>query len=232
MEPFFACFSELNKSSAESVDEARQVYILGTNGALFAPAHVEDLRKSMKAYLTFTQIPGVVRVLCEALYYAWQSVEAECKGEKKDVDGYGERKKKRPKVDPFTGDTGAPVASYSAVSFSLISRLASIVLPTLATHSLDERTAEGLQGSIRKAWDLVIRPSIKLSVQPGRKLWSSEMSCAAGLGLHHALSFNASLLCPPCEEDLWAEVLGLVTNAESLPELKLECVGLVSLTKK
>ena len=211
-----------------TVANAQRIYSLGSSGALFAANRTEDLRKSIKAFVTHAQLPEVVRITCETLHAAWQLAECECTKEITVGDEpQGERKRKRTKIDSFTGETDTPTAAWAAASFALISRLALIVLPALPVHLLDENALVKLKNSILKAWDLIVIRAIKLTIGNGTSKisWSMQLVSSAGLKLHHALSHSVFRPCLPTVEDHATHIQAAVVRPDSSPELVVECVS-------
>jgi hypothetical protein len=227
---FLDCFAELSKASPDStVADARRVYFLGSSGALFTLNREEELRRAVKAFVTFAQLPEVVRLLCESLHIAWQLVEMECtKGVQSTDEPPAERKRKRAKVDPFTGETESPIATWAAVSFALLARMASIALPALPIHLLDASSMGRLRDSIHKCWKLVIRPAIGLTGDVATaNSWPGQLVSSAALKLHHALSHSVYLSNLPVTEELSTHIQKVLTMHDSVqPELLVECVSL------
>ncbi|KAL5495654.1 hypothetical protein ACEPAI_1117 [Sanghuangporus weigelae] len=151
-----------------------QTHRLCTSGALLSLAHLEELSRSIRSFLTPGQTEAAVDSSLSALRNAWTD--------------YSER-----------ADTGCfamepEKVEYEALRYSLVARAVAVILPSLPFSSLSEPALASVLESVSSTWSIALSEAARAAFSgssPSSNGWAAQCVSAATLRVRHAV-----LMCP------------------------------------
>ncbi|KAI5119926.1 hypothetical protein M0805_000891 [Coniferiporia weirii] len=208
------------------------------SGSLLCLAHLGEVSRAVKAFLTPGQTSDTVQATLLSLGAAWgaylDSKDAAMDiAEDQTIKGlktkdHGDRKSKRRKVDDSFSSMST--TDRSAVSYSLVARVVAVILPSLPFSTLPESTYNIVRSSIGTVWveslGKAVLTGLDVSSQMSRnKRWAGQIVTAATLRICHALNMCPSLRS---SEFLRQEIvplsssIAMIRSEEANPELVVE----------
>lgn len=219
-------FSSLS-SETPNPHGARKRYQLFLSSPIMHNLYLGRLSKALYVFLTQSQCLPTLKLVLDLVKTQWDTFHDNIP--RKDVESAeGPRKKRKIAADSGTNPDAM------AVTYSLIRRLASVVLSSLPIPSISADTLEEVQRLLNDFRSGFLHHSIAKSMkavkkQGGEDMWATAVTIAANLRLLYALNVSRNLSLPPAhDEKLDKRVAELTHNDELLPELVLElvCVSL------
>ncbi|KAF8895057.1 Urb2/Npa2 family-domain-containing protein [Gymnopilus junonius] len=198
-----------------------KAYQLSFSSPVMHNVFLERLSNALQKFLTDSQSQVILGLLFTTTKKTWDSLYD---GTRQVENEPPESPQKKRKVDKMEVRN----AEESAVTYSLISRLASVVISSLPIQSLSADTLNFVKDSVldfrRQFLDQSVLKSIKaIRKHAGIALWPTEVTLAATLRLLYALNVSRTLPLPPhYDERATKNLINLVTNDHLLPELTLE----------
>ncbi|KAF8649798.1 hypothetical protein AX16_005564 [Volvariella volvacea WC 439] len=171
---------DLSNFRAKDSDTSR-VYAIASTGPLFQQAHTEGLSSSIRMFLTAGQVHDTAEVICSGIKSLWNNL---CDLHK------GQSKKSRKSGTEGDSDIRHDIDTL-AISLSLTSKLASMILPSLPLRSLTDASASHVSQLVYNTRVSVIEPALEKSLEsvgkPDKVPWSVQVVLAALLGLGYAM---------------------------------------------
>ncbi|THH11364.1 hypothetical protein EW145_g684 [Phellinidium pouzarii] len=214
------------------------------SGSLLGLAHLEEVSRAVKGFLTSGQTPEAVQALLEIFNASWSSYSDDHNA-MMDVDENEamtaveilrkseNKKSKRRKVETLSIPMSA--RELSAVSYSLVARVIAIVLPSLPFSTLPEPSYAILRSSITEAW-MGIRKNaalIAFNALPETSVgerWASQIVTASTLRICHALNMCPSLRSldtMSTETVPSGQTASMIRSAGTTPELIVELINML-----
>ncbi|KAL5518587.1 hypothetical protein ACEPAH_270 [Sanghuangporus vaninii] len=163
-----------DNNALRTASTAPQAHRLCTSGALLSLAHLEELSRSIRAFLTPGQTEAAVDSSLSALRNAWTA--------------YSER------ANTGCFATEPEKVEYEALRYSLAARTIAVILPSLPFSSLSEPTLASVIKSVSSTWNMALSEAARVAFS-GSSLssngWAVQCVSAATLRIRHAV-----LTCP------------------------------------
>jgi hypothetical protein len=197
----------------------RDLYQMSHSGPLMDTTFLAHLSTVTQTFLPGSQIHSVIEILLQQLKDTWQ--EFFCSENDQAIHGEGWPKKRKVEVDATSLRQDAP-----AISFSLSSQIASVVVSSLAMQSVAQVAQHEIGRRLSDLGNLLIHYMSKtFKAIRKRPVWSSQIVTAASLRLLYTLEVSQHPFFQiPNDSKLWEKVSGSLLDEELLPELTVEIV--------
>jgi hypothetical protein len=208
----------------------RDVYQISSSGPLLLSAHLERLGKCVHRFLTSGQTVEIIRRSLQKLQDDWEHFRSL---DSKVTFDNNEGSRKRRKLDTAADRTENP--EDLAISLSLSSRFASVVLSSLPVQS----TSDPIRHDVRKLIDDAQTAFIQVSLNKMLEVVQNEHSSdtratqivtAAILRLWDVLNRASKSPSLTCDSKLLTRFTNIIRDDATLPELHLELVCAFSFT--
>uniref|UniRef100_A0A8H7Y6I5 Nucleolar 27S pre-rRNA processing Urb2/Npa2 C-terminal domain-containing protein n=1 Tax=Psilocybe cubensis TaxID=181762 RepID=A0A8H7Y6I5_PSICU len=196
-------------------------YQLFLSSPVMHDQYLGRLSNALHIFLTQSQCLPALNLVLDLVKVKWDTLL--CSTTRRNTESTeGPRKKRKLSSDPETNpDT-------TAVTYSLVCRLASVVLSSLPVPSLSADALEDTQRLLNEFRSGFLHQSLAKSMKIVKKqgsanAWCLEIAIAANLRLLYALNVSKNLYLPLAHDDkVDKRVLDLTAKSEVLPELVLE----------
>ena len=223
-------FESISSASiCHSLTDAQAQYQALFSSAVMHDIFLEKMSKAIHNFMTENQCVTTTKHAFEAVKNAWELA----------YEGTKEKEEKRNSMSMDVDNLSAP-AGESSVRFALITRLASVVLSSLPTHSLSPSTLQGVQKSLLSFRSDVLHHDISKCLKALKKkrkkgssgsekvdAWAIEIMLSALLRILYAMNVSRNLTVPTMEvveKDHARLIEVMIPSEDLLPELTLEVV--------
>jgi hypothetical protein len=201
----------------------RDLYQMSHSGPLMDTIFLAHLSKAIQTFLPGAQMHSAIEILLQHLKDLFEEFH---NTDENDQAVHGVPCKKR-KVEV---DATSLRSDASAISFSLSSRLASLVVSSLTMQSVPQATQDEVGQRLSDLRNSFIHRKLTKTFKTIRKragsdVWSSQVVATASLRLLYALEISRySFLQIPDDSKLWKKVSDSILDDGLLPELTVEIV--------
>lgn len=222
--------------------DVREAHRDCTSGSLLCLAHLEDLSRCIRSFLTLGQTEQTVDSALSLLRDIWSEYAGKynlgADGMDVDVpmDNSVDASDSRNQNPRKSGSMQLSVSSLissrerAALAYSLVARAVAVIVPSLRFSSLSESTYVSIRANISDAWSDIFSKGAEAVLQASKspdERWAAQCISTATLRIHHGF-----LMCPALHnvDELRSPIVvlskttELVLSTETIPELVIELV--------